>query len=242
MKPILFHIGPIPVFTYGFMLACALAIALPGVHWLSKKREMPSQLAADGLFWSFAGGLIGGRLYYIAFHLPYYREHFVEIFYLHQGGLTWYGALAGSLLTLWIYSRSLRMSMSELTDVYAPFMALGQSIGRIGCFFNGCCGGLLKADESGQIYRIPVQLYESAAMLLAAILTLTVFFKTKKIGITTCCYLLLQGSVRFVSEFYRDNQPLAGMLTHAQIISLFLTAAALIWISMINLKNHAKTN
>ena len=103
MKPILFFLGPVPIYAYGLMLACALSISLLGVHWLSKYRDVAPQTACDALFWSFAGGLIGGRLYYVAFHIDYYIDHPLQMLYLHQGGLTWYGALIGSLVTLWVF-------------------------------------------------------------------------------------------------------------------------------------------
>lgn len=242
MKPVLFLVGSIPIYTYGFMLACALLIAFLGVALLSRIRGVEPHMASDALFASFAAGLIGGRVYYVLFHLDYFSKHILEVFYLHQGGLTWYGALIGAFIALFIYSKALHVSMLSLTDVFAPFLALGQSLGRVGCFFNGCCQGIVLQENADLIHRIPIQLYESVAMLGIGLVLFYLYFKFKQVGVITFVYLLCHGVIRFVSEYYREAQPRIYSFTHAQIISFIFIGIATIWIVQTIVRHNAKNN
>jgi phosphatidylglycerol:prolipoprotein diacylglycerol transferase len=119
-----------------------------------------------------------------------------------------------------IFLRVNKMPALKTGDIIAPYIALGQAIGRIGCFLNGCCYGKYKA--------IPAQLTESAAMF---IIFLILRKRSSSNGRTFLLYLILYSAFRFLNEFLRGDNPafLAGM-TVSQVISLaVLASAAISW-------------
>ena len=85
--------------------------------------------------------LLGARLLYVIVEYRYFLDSPLEIFKFWKGGLVFYGGLIlGVLISLWYLKRS-QMPMWKTADLLAPSIALGQSIGRWGCFFAGCCYG-----------------------------------------------------------------------------------------------------
>jgi prolipoprotein diacylglyceryltransferase len=74
------------------------------------------------------------------------------------GGLVWYGGFAGGLAAVAVYARAYGLSLAALADCAAPGVAFGHALGRVGCFFGGCCG--------------PTQLHEAACLVLLGLLSL----------------------------------------------------------------------
>lgn len=233
MYPVLFKIGPVQVYSYGVMLALAFLTAA----FLARRRAFALGGNGDDILdlsiWLIISGLIGGRLLFVLLNIEYYRDKPLDILKLWQGGLIWYGGLIAAVLAAVIFLSAKKMPVLKTFDLMAPYVALGQSIGRIGCFLNGCCYGkaapakfgvILNASQ-GPVY--PTQLYESAAMF-------AVFLMLRKRlpanGGTLFLYLVLYSSIRFTIEFLRGDNPavLAG-LTISQLISvaIFITAAIL---------------
>ncbi len=233
MCPVLFKIGPIPVHSYG----AALALAFMAVAFLARRRAFALGGNGDDILdlsvCLIVSGLIGGRLLFILLNLEYYRENPLDTLKLWQGGLVWYGGLAAAIFAAVIFLSAKKMPVLKTFDLMAPYAALGQSIGRVGCFLNGCCYGKAAPAKFGVIFNAaqgpvyPTQLYESAAMF-------AVFMILRKRspagGGTLFIYLILYSSIRFAIEFLRGDNPAVLMgLTISQVISLiiFLTAAIL---------------
>ena len=89
---------------------------------------------------------MGARLFYIVEYRQQYfrgslRETLVAVINLSQGGLVVYGSIFGGALALMLFTRKYRVPGLALTDLIAPAVLLGVSLGRIGCFLNGCCYG-----------------------------------------------------------------------------------------------------
>jgi phosphatidylglycerol:prolipoprotein diacylglycerol transferase len=88
-------------------------------------------------------GIVGARLYHV-FSSPaggnlgwaYYRQHPAAIFYIWDGGLGIYGAIAGGLIGILLYTHRARLSLLRYLDIGAPALLLGQAIGRWGNFAN----------------------------------------------------------------------------------------------------------
>lgn len=233
MYPVLFNIGPVSVYSYGVMLALAFLV----VAFLARRRAFALGGNGDAILdlciWLIVSGIIGGRLFFILLNLDYYRQNPLETVMLWRGGLVWYGGLIAAVMSAIIFLSAKKMPILNTSDLMMPYVALGQSIGRIGCFLNGCCYGKATALPIGVTFSAaqgpvhPTQLYESAAMLI-------VFLILRKCvpgnGRTFFLYLMMYSVIRFLIEFLRGDNPAILMgLTISQLISvvIFMTAAIL---------------
>ncbi len=219
MHPILVQCGPLTISSYGVAMALAFLAAV-GVASHVTARTLhglvpltPDQVP-DVACWGLVGGLIGGRLLYVILNWDLYQASSWELIKLWHGGLIWYGGFAGGLLAAWQFLRVRHLSFIRTMDQVSPFfMGLGHAIGRIGCFFNGCCLG---------ITRIPIQLIESAGLLflyigLRALQRPAIL---RRPGLVFGAYLIGYGVLRWLVEYGRLGQPIVGAgLTLHQLIS-----------------------
>ena len=146
MHPIAFHLGSLPIHSYGVMIALAFLAGLWTVTL--RARHDPAlrgsgDKIADITLWLMAGAIVGARIVYVT---TYWKEEFagqplIEIFAIWNGGLVYYGGLIGAALAGFIYIRWKQMPLWKTADVFAPSIALGSVFGRIGCLLNGCCYG-----------------------------------------------------------------------------------------------------
>lgn len=145
-----------------------------------------------------------------------------------QGGLTFYGALFFAVPGAIWYCRRKRLDFLQLGDLCAPYLLVGQAIGRIGCFLEGCCygakaGGPLGVRFPGHaLARHPTQLYESGADLaLAALLLFALRPRTRGRGELFGWMLALYGAARAAIELWRDD-PRGGLgpLSTSQILAI----------------------
>jgi len=143
-----------------------------------------------------------------------------------QGGLTLYGALLLAVPGAILYCRRKRLDFLRVADLCAPWLLVGQAIGRIGCFLEGCCYGAVTRGPLGVTLPghatpvHPTQLYEAAAdIALAALLGLAV--RPRGRGGTFGWMLIGYGAVRFALELLRDD-PRGGLgpLSTSQLIAI----------------------
>ncbi len=233
MHPVLFRIGQTTFYTYGLMLGLGF---VAGVYVASKRAEKRG-MDPDSLFWFFiailVGGVIGGRITHVALNYRYYTS-VISILDTREGGLAIHGVLIGGALAALIYSRVKKMHFLTLLDVVAPSVALGQGIGRIGCFFSGCCYGIETSGTWGFQTRYapglrhPYQLYESALDLL---LFVGLLYLSSRIAVPGSLFTVYAGGyslIRFFLEFFRENDDYFFGLSFGQWFSLlaFVAAAA----------------
>lgn len=220
MHPVLFKIGPFPVYSYGAMLALAFLIC----SFLAKRRAasigMDGGKILDLTVVLIISGVIGGRLMFVLLDLEYFKTRPLDIFKLWEGGLVWYGGFILAVISGAAFLRINKMPMLKTADLMMPYVALGQAIGRIGCFLNGCC--------YGKSITLPTQLFESAAMFIVYLILRR---RVPSNGRTFFLYLILYSVFRFFIEFLRGDNMLVIMgLTFSQFISIIvLTAAAILW-------------
>jgi phosphatidylglycerol:prolipoprotein diacylglycerol transferase len=240
MHPILFKIGPVTIYSYGLCLAVAFVVCV----FLAKKEArafgFQESLIEGFCFWLLISGLIGARILYCLLNVGFFAQNPLEIFMLHHGGLVWYGGLIGATIFALVYLRKQKVPVVKMMDFIAPYIALGQAIGRIGCFLNGCCYG--RPSAVCGIYfpvhdaeLIPTQLYSFG--ILFGIFFILRWLRAKKIqdGIVFAYYILLCAIARFFIEFLRaDSKNIIFGLTVFQVISLllvFLSVYAIIHIA-----------
>lgn len=132
------------------------------------------------------------------------------------------GGIVGGMFGVMAVKKVFNINM-KLGNVIAPSVALGMSIGRFGCFFNGCCYGIVAAigfDFGDGQLRLPTQLFEVAFHFVAFILLVYYKDKVKTPGILFKLYILCYFIFRFFMEFIRENPVVYGGMTIYQIISL----------------------
>ncbi|MGI5891324.1 MAG: prolipoprotein diacylglyceryl transferase [Bacillota bacterium] len=239
MYPFL-HIGDITLPMYGIMITIGIFAGL----LVAILRAKINGIAKEDILYAFLYGLIGvfagAKLLYILPRLSWMvqnKYHFLEDLYsLLVGGFVFYGGLIGGLLLLIIYIRSYKIPMWPLFDSIIPSIPLIHAMGRVGCFFAGCCYGIPAAPPWGVlfnnsliaphgIYLLPVQLIEAAINVVIFIFIVFYSRQKRKEGNILGIYLLCYAIQRFFLEFLRFDfmeRGMLGILSTSQWISLIM--------------------
>jgi phosphatidylglycerol:prolipoprotein diacylglycerol transferase len=137
----------LPIRGYGVMLLLAVSSAVSLLVYRAKRRGLDPEMMLSLSFWLFIAGIAGARLFYVIeywerqFHKDTVLETLKAVFNITQGGLVVFGSLIGGAIAALIYVRKHQLPTLIMGDLLAPCIVLGIAIGRIGCFFNGCCFG-----------------------------------------------------------------------------------------------------
>src|SRR3989440_1389035 len=259
MYPELFHIGSFPINTYGVLLALAFLAALFVAAHLGARDGLARERVFDLGLWMLLGGLVGSKLLLMVAEPEYASDlwRLISLDFLRSGGV-WYGGFLGGLLTSVLLIRRYKLPFWKVTDAFAPGVALGQAIGRQGCFAAGCCWGkpttlpwgvhfselghtitgVPTTDASGApLHLHPTQLYESFASLLLFLFLLWLHRRKRFTGEVIAAYAVLYGLIRFLIEFVRDDPrgDIAGLtsmtgLSTSQLISLLVIIGGLVFL------------
>ncbi|MFB3853382.1 MAG: prolipoprotein diacylglyceryl transferase [Vicinamibacterales bacterium] len=252
MYPRLVEIGPITVYSYGLLLAVAFLAGLQLARIRATRLGLDRERVLDLGIFIIIAAVIGGKLLLLATDLRSFLDRPSEILSLARSGGVFYGGLIlAVLVSLW-YMRRHDMPLWPTCDAFAPGIALGHAVGRVGCVLAGCCYGRPTSAPWGIVFTDPftasyvgtpldvplhpVQLYESAAELaiLVALLALERHGRTVA-GRTFWTYVLLYGVVRFALEFFRgDERGIVIGFSTSQFISMILvplSAGMLVWLA-----------
>ena len=246
--PQIFGIGPLTVYTYGVMLAAAYLLGLQLAIVRARKAGLDSQKMLDLGVALVIAALIGAKLLLLLVNFSYFRDNPREILVLARSGGVFYGGLIGATLVAFWYIRRNRLPLWTTCDMFAPGIALGHVIGRLGCLMAGCCYGLptnvpwaitftdpFAAANVGTPLNTPLhptQIYEAGAELVILLFLLGTERKGRTFpGRTFWGYMLLYAVSRFIIEFYRgDERGLVMGLSTSQFISLILAPLSLVMI------------
>jgi prolipoprotein diacylglyceryl transferase len=229
MHPIITQIGPLYVYSYGLLVAIGFAVATLLAYKHADDFGINKERVIDLGIVMLSGGVIGARIVYVALNFQYYMRNPLEIINLTRGGLVWYGAFVFGLIAAAWFVRKNKINFWNAADLFAPYIALAQAFGRIGCFLNGCCYG--SAAPSGfilnvvfpeeSILRYPTQIFSVLALVLIFGILRAWQKKRHFTGEIFLGYGLLYSLKRFGVEFFRGDYPkiLYG-LTISQLISI----------------------
>jgi phosphatidylglycerol:prolipoprotein diacylglycerol transferase len=221
MHPILFEIGGFPIYTYGLLLAAGYLLGLQFALVRGRKRGLNGDRIMDLGIWIIISALVGAKLMLIVVERDKFGWTWPDLLNLFRSAGVFYGGLIAAVAVALWYLRRHRMPTWTVTDVFAPGIALGHVIGRLGCLFAGCCFGTPTsvpwaitfrnpiAAQAGAPLGIPLhptQLYEAGAeLLILALLLLTEKRGRYFPGRTFWSYMLMYGVSRFIIEFYRGD-------------------------------------
>ena len=256
MHPYLIEIASFRLPTYGVMVALAFLAGLTVTSRLAKRAGLDPERVLNLAMYCAVAGILGAKIAMILEDLDYYASRPLEIFSLStlQAAGIFYGGLIGALLIAWWYMRKAGLPLLATADTFAPGVALGHAIGRIGCFAAGCCWGTqcdrpwavtFTSKEAQDLVGVPLnvplhpsQLYESAAEFAIFAFLYWRIGKPHARGAIIGWYLVLYSCVRFAVDFVRRQDEAGrvnGILTNAQWVSLALIALALVnWIRLRN--------
>ncbi|HBR14587.1 MAG TPA: prolipoprotein diacylglyceryl transferase [Candidatus Omnitrophica bacterium] len=242
MFPVICKIGPVSIYSYGLMLAVAVIVCAFFLSRDARSLNIQPEEIFDLVFWVVLGGISGARLFFIFLHLDFFLQKPSEVIMLQNGGLCWQGGLIlGSAVGAW-YIHKKKWSFGKLIDLIAPYIALGESIGRIGCFLNGCCYG---KEMAWGIYfpvhgatLLPTQLYTSAGLLILFFLLKRYQSSSTVPGQVFIGYIFFASLLRFFIEFIRaDHEILFWGLSIYQVICAALIGGA-VFLQWLNRKRR----
>lgn len=253
MLPQLFHFGRVSLPTYGLLAATGLLLGL----WVNVRNARREGLNPDHA-WNLGiaailAAIVGAKLLLIVNDWRFFAAHPGEIFSLatfQAGGVFYGGLIAAIAVSVW-YMRRHRMPLLKTCDAFAPGIAFGHALGRLGCFAAGCCYGKptslpwgvtfsnpLASILSGTPLGIslhPTQLYEMLVEL-GNFFVLTWLLRRRSFdGQVIGAYLFLYGFARYFLEFLRGDPDrgsvFGGAMTATQLISiLMVVAGGVLWL------------
>lgn len=143
------------VYWYGVMVASGFLLAMLVMQWLAPRFRVPRVRISDIVVAAMVGGMLGARALYVLSNWDAYRVAPHRIFMIWEGGLVFYGGLIGAALAVVLLGRWLRLDLGGVADLTAIALPLGQALGRVGCFLNGCCFGPPAASGPRVTYLMP---------------------------------------------------------------------------------------
>jgi len=233
-----YFIGPIRIHMYSWILLAGVLAGFFVARKLANRQGIEIRHIENLIFLNIIAGFFGARVFHVFTSLDYYKNAPIEIFYIWQGGLGIFGGLAAGVIVTFLYARRNTISFLKIADLLTPGLALAQSIGRWGNFFNQEAYGyptdlpwkiFIASDhrfpgfETVEYYH-PTFLYESL-ILLALFIVLFRFRTTSRSGWILATYLILYGISRYWIEDIRLDTNFLHTASANQVISVLLVVA-----------------
>lgn len=245
MNSVALDFGFIQIYWYSIFIVLAILVGCAVVYGEVKKQKINEDFFINLLFYGIIFGIIGARLYYVAFNFDYYSQYPLEILEVWNGGLAIHGGIIAGVLWIIYYTHKYKAKTMKTLDILAPGLLIGQAIGRWGNFFNQEAFGAITTQASLQelglpeflvegmkidgFYRQPTFLYESIWNFFGFIILLMLRkYKYIKTGQLTGFYLMWYSFGRFFIEGMRTDSLMLGSLRIAQVVSIVLFIIGLI--------------
>ena len=229
---------------YGFFMAIAFLSAILICLYFCKIKGYDADLIFNLVLVVLPSSIVGARLYYVIFSQRAWS--FVEILQIWNGGLAVYGGIIGGVLGIIIYCLIKKESIVKVFDLVAPALLLGQAIGRIGCYFAGCCYGELVSNTSLQWFPFSVLrddgwhyatfFYESFWCLIGFVVLLILFKKINIKGFFSGCYFVWYGIGRLIIEGFRGDSLYLGNIRVSQLLSGLVVLLGIVWLIIFIIK------
>lgn len=247
MDPVALQLGPFSITWYAIFIVTGLIIGSIIGAKEAEKHGIENDMFYDMLFNLFIFGFIGARAWYVIFDFQIYSNNLLDIFKIWNGGLAIHGGLVAGGIYLLYFAKKNNLFPLILTDIAAPSLLLGQSLGRWGNFVNQEAHGgqtsfeflsntlhlpdfIVNGMQINGIYYQPTFLYESIWNLIGFAIVM-LFIRPKfrnNFGIITAFYLMWYGFIRFFIEMMRTDALTLGFIKVAQLTSLAMFFCGLI--------------
>ncbi|UCG35018.1 MAG: prolipoprotein diacylglyceryl transferase [Candidatus Omnitrophota bacterium] len=234
MYPVLFRIGPLTIYTYGFFAFLGIVFGYLVCAKEAKRKQIARDTFSNIIFWTIVFGFVGARFLYVAIEFKQFLQHPLAVLF-GRSGFVFYGGILSGFVALIFLTRKYSISFAKFGDVIALGIPLGHAFGRLGCFFYGCCYGRSTDSWIGVLFPpgspagalrvkvIPTQLISAFFLLLLFSFLMIYRTRSKFEGQVGIYYLLFYGVFRFIIEFFRaDPRGRLGPFSTSQIIALFL--------------------
>ena len=246
MHPILFSVGPLTIYSYGVLLAAAYLLGLGMAVRRARAAGLDGNRILDLGIWVIIAALVGAKALLFIVDFQQFTSSWQEFTTLLRSGGVFYGGLLAAVAVCIYQLRKHRLPLWTSGDLFAPGIALGYMVGRLGCLMAGCCYGRetsvawaitftdpaanLNVGTPLNVPLHPTQVYESMAGLLIFVALLAFERRGRAFpGRTFWLFVLLYSISRFIIEFYRgdDRGFVLTYVSTSQAISLVLAPLAL---------------
>ena len=244
MYPVLFTIFGKDIPTYGMCIAVGLILCAITLFVLIKRRGMPEKIFDEYLFAAMIAIIAGFGS--AAVFQAFYNWQATGVW--TWGGITFMGGMVGGVAVFVLYfflffkNKKTKQAFWDIADFAAACIFIAHSLGRIGCFFGGCCYG---KEAHGSIfgvnfpeigYRYPTQLFEAAFLFIMFIVTFLYAEKCKKRGFGVGIWAISYGIFRFVLEYLRDDYRggiEGAALSPSQVQSIIFVVVGIAYIALV---------
>lgn len=232
-------------------MAAAVLLAYWALLKMGKRTGFSENNVSAMLTIIMLAAVAGARAGYVWEHWAEFSQKPLEIFMLQHGGLMFYGGLIGAWIAVTGYALVTHRSVMQVYDISVSALPLGHAIGRLGCFFNGCCygrvsdcflavtfprgsfpwesqlsRGLIDYSARRSLPVLPSQLFEAVLdLILFAVLFRSYGRPGRRAGMQVAVYALSYSAIRFIVEMTRDDERFhIGSISIGQLISLGIFA------------------
>ena len=240
--PVAFQVFSIEIRWYSLAYIFGLVIGWIYCKKVLIKKEIIKNLFDDYISYVIIAIILGGRLGYVLFYnFSFFLKNPIEILMIWNGGMSFHGALIGIIAASYLFSKKNNIDIFILLDLVAITAPIGIFLGRIANFINGELVGKITNTDWGVVFlnfdnnfRHPSQLYEAIleGVILFLFMNFIFFKKNNKIGTCSYMFLILYGSFRIISEFFREPDIQLGYIlkpmTMGMLLSAFMILAGII--------------
>jgi len=261
MHPVLFDFGGFTIYSYGVLLAAAYLLGLQFALIRARARGLDGQRVMDLGIWIIISALLGAKLLLLIVERDQFLGSPRNMLDLLRSGGVFYGGLIAAVAVALLYLRRHKLPLWTTTDVFAPGIALGHVVGRLGCLLAGCCFGrpttvpwaisfhdpnaFANAGTPLGVPLHPTQLYEAGAEALILVFLLAFERRGRPFpGRTFWSYMLLYGISRFIIEFYRGDPrgTVFDALSTSQFVSVLLVPLAIVMLFLLSRRPDPSTS
>ena len=235
MNPVMVDLGIIKIYYYSVMILIGMLTGAFLIYKTLLKKGFSEEFITDLIFYTIIFGILGARIYYVLFNLPYYSKNILEIFEIWNGGLAIHGGIIGGVLWIVYYCKKKNVNILKITDVLCISLILAQAIGRWGNFFNKEAHGAITSLEHLQSLHIPKFIINGMYIngnyylptfyfeflldigLFIILILVRKYVKNPKNGLLTGLYFSIYSIGRFFIEGLRTDSLMLGNLRIARV-------------------------